>query len=1011
MKMRTKSLKKNVLTVFTYCILFAANIVLAQSTINGTVTDENQTPLPGVNIIIEGTNIGVSSDFEGNFTLNTDLSPPFRVTISSIGFGSQNIDVTEADQQLDVSLSAGQNLDEIIVSASRRPEKIQEAPSSVSVISSRIIENSANVVDPIRNLVNVPGIQIQQNSVNSLNIEMRAGSGVFGTSTFPMLDYRFLVTPAAGSFLAYQTGLSNIDIERIEVVRGAASALYGPGVTSGVVHFISKSPIDRPGTTVEVFGGGLNTFGTSLRHAWSNEKRTFGYKINARYTSGDDFTLDPIEDAAQIASLSTSIYKPAITGNQVDQSQQGTLLLGPSDLDPDGDGNPQISEYQNYNANLHLEFRPNDQTTAFIAGGFANGGGLFFNNLGSGYTQGNDYWAQARIQTGGLFAQAYYNYNDGGDDENPTFVYGTGLQQIAKRSNFEAQIQYNFDTPSFLNSNYTIGGDFRTVNSDSEYTLYGKFDDNDPYGITGLYIQGTSELGKKLDLTYALRYDKFNFQEVGGVAPRVALVYKAAENHTFRASFNRALSSVAAIQQYINFPLLNVGPGVSVWLSGQNEAQSISPNDPIDTVFGVQLPQNAPGLPLAIPYGFVKEPTLEGLTAAFQADPRLAPLAPFKPVLDNFFANYAGPQGFTGNLFGYNLLSALGDGPLTPFEIANSGSGTSKLQTLDQFELGYTGVINKKLKVSVDFYTYANTGFTNYTDVGPSYATVGANVPDDLAAAVAADVASDPTLIATVTAGVTAQVQAGIEAVYAGQGLPATGIDADTAALLGLPGPIPSIEAATTATAAPLIAQSIGGLAAAAASAFQTGGVGFNQLAGANETGDFGFIGAVESSVSPSGDGYIHPAWGYRNYGDATRSHWGSDISVQYFATDKFSLWGNTSWLSQNEWEVGDDDLPFTSSLNAPKFKYRLGMDYSAGAQGFRSSIAFQHDDEFNSDMALYAGTVQEKNLVDMNVGYVLKSGLQLDLSGTNVFNQRYRSFPGMPVIGRRIIAKATYSF
>jgi iron complex outermembrane receptor protein len=179
-------------------MLFAANIVLAQSTINGTVTDENQTPLPGVNIIIEGTNIGVSSDFEGNFTLNTDLSPPFRVTISSIGFGSQNIDVTEADQQLDVSLSAGQNLDEIIVSASRRPEKIQEAPSSVSVISSRIIENSANVVDPIRNLVNVPGIQIQQNSVNSLNIEMRAGSGVFGTSTFPMLDYRFLVTPAAG---------------------------------------------------------------------------------------------------------------------------------------------------------------------------------------------------------------------------------------------------------------------------------------------------------------------------------------------------------------------------------------------------------------------------------------------------------------------------------------------------------------------------------------------------------------------------------------------------------------------------------------------------------------------------------------------------------------------------------------------------------------------------------------------------------------------------------------------
>ena len=275
----------------------------------------------------------------------------------------------------------------------------------------------------------------------------------------------------------------------------------------------------------------------------------------------------------------------------------------------------------------------------------------------------------------------------------------------------------------------------------------------------------------------------------------------------------------------------------------------------------------------------------------------------------------------------------------------------------------------------------------------------------------AADVASDPTVIASVTAGVTAGVQAGVEAQYAALGLPATGLDAATANALGLPAAVPSIAAATAATAAPLIAQSIGGLAAAAAGAFQAGGIGFNQAAGAGPTGDFSFIGAVESAAAPTGDGYVHPAWGYRNYGDATRSHWGSDISLQYFATDKFSLYANTSWLSQNEWEVGDDDLPFTSSLNAPKFKYRMGLNYAAGVQGLRYSLAFQHDDEFNSDMALYAGTVQEKNLVDMNIGYVLKSGLQLDISGTNVFDQKYRAFPGMPIIGRRIIAKATYNF
>ena len=202
--MKTKQMKKNNLikTAIFSLMLFVGNIAMAQSTISGSISDSDQQPLPGVNVVIDGTNTGASSDFDGNFSLNTSSEFPFSITISSIGFGSQTVEVTAADQEINITLEAGQNLDEIIISASRRPQKIQEAPSSVSVISSRQIENSANVVDPIRNLVNIPGVQIQQNSVNSLNIEMRAGSGVFGTSTLPMLDYRYLVTPAAGSFFS-----------------------------------------------------------------------------------------------------------------------------------------------------------------------------------------------------------------------------------------------------------------------------------------------------------------------------------------------------------------------------------------------------------------------------------------------------------------------------------------------------------------------------------------------------------------------------------------------------------------------------------------------------------------------------------------------------------------------------------------------------------------------------------------------------------------------------------------
>ena len=131
---------------------------------------------------------------------------------------------------------------------------------------------------------------------------------------------------------------------------------------------------------------------------------------------------------------------------------------------------------------------------------------------------------------------------------------------------------------------------------------------------------------------------------------------------------------------------------------------------------------------------------------------------------------------------------------------------------------------------------------------------------------------------------------------------------------------------------------------------------------------------------------------------------------MEYFATEKLTFWGNASWLSQNEWNPGednDDDLPFQDFLNAPKFKFRLGMDYTV-SDGIQASLAFQHDDEFNSNQGFYSGVVQAKNLVDASIGYKLSNGVKLDVSGTNLFNQQYRAFPNMPVIGRRVNLRAT---
>tara|TARA_B110000008_G_scaffold255030_1_gene271418 strand:+ start:41348 stop:44218 length:2871 start_codon:yes stop_codon:yes gene_type:complete len=952
-------------TVFFAFVVLTSFTMLAQTAITGVVKDASGETLLGANIKVSGKAVGTTTDLNGSFALTVSQNPPFTIEVSMLGFKAQSIEITKNNQEVSVSLEEdATSLEEIVFSASRRKQKVQEAPASVSIITPKDILNSAAVVDPVMNLANIVGVQMQQQSANSINIEMRAGSGVFGTSTFPILDYRYLVTPSAGTFQSFQTGMSNIDLERVEVVRGAASALYGPGVTSGVVHFMSKSPIDHPGTTVEMLGGSLNTTGMTVRHAFKNDNDKFGFKINLRYMKGTDFELDPVADADFISGLRTTISQPAIVNGRVDPTQPGEVLLTLDDLDDNGDGNPLATEYKNYSANIHLEFRPSDETTAFLSGGFANGGALFFNSQGAGYAQGNDYWVQGRVQSGGLFAQVYYNYNDGGDEENPTFLYQSGLRQVAERNSLEAQIQYNFDIPKFLNSNFTIGSDYRNSKSMTANTLYGINEDRDDYIITGAYLQGTSVITDQLELTYAGRYDKFNFIDEGAFAPRVALVFKANENHTFRASFNRANTGPSALQQNIDFPVSVLAPGIAdVWLSGQYAPQVFPDNPTIDlSIPGLpDLPYGATSFPLAYAYGAVAAPTLGALYGGLQGNP-------FLGVVQNFFSTYAGGTGGTGQLVGYNLFNGEPMNELTD-------TGRSAVETLNSFEIGYKGLIANKLSIALDVYTYERKGFTQFTAIGPTFNLVGADFATDLGAQVGADFASSP--------GVTADV----EAIYAAQGWPLSGIPA-----FGIPS-----SAAT-----------IAGLAAASGGAFAQGGAGF----AANIAPLLPIIGTVETTSVPQGDGLMHIPSGYRRFDGATRSHYGADLALEYFLNDDVTLWLNTSWLSQNEWipgESNDDGLPFSSYLNAPKFKYRAGVQYAKDK--LRGSLAFQHDDSFNSNQGFFSGEVQEKNLFDINVGYNVSDNLKLDLSATNVLDQKYRAFPSMPVIGRRTLLKLTFDY
>ena len=148
---------------------------------------------------------------------------------------------------------------------------------------------------------------------------------------------------------------------------------------------------------------------------------------------------------------------------------------------------------------------------------------------------------------------------------------------------------------AFLDSKFNFGIDYQDTKSDSEYTLYGRNDDNDPYSIAGAYAQGQSKLSDNLTMTYAARIDKYNFIDEAAFAPKLAFVYKLNDSNSVRVSASRGTYGPSALETYIDFPVRTLSAGqLDVWLSGQIEPHVFDQNSQIEvTGAGADVPGGA----------------------------------------------------------------------------------------------------------------------------------------------------------------------------------------------------------------------------------------------------------------------------------------------------------------------------------------------------------------------------------------------------------------------------------
>jgi len=269
---------KKIYTTFMLCIL--CTTITAQ-TITGTVTDgTTKEALIGVNIILESGN-GTSSDIDGNFTLQLNESKKQKVTFKYIGYQNvvKNISIAKNEiKNINVSLSpSSEQLSTVVVSAGRFEQKIEEITVSMEVIKPTLIENK-NTTDIQTAMDQIPGVNITDGQAN-----IRGGSGWSygaGTRVLVLVDDMPLISGDAGQVQWKLIATENIN--QVEVIKGAASALYGSSALNGIINirtaFASKEDINKnklPGYTKVNMHFGVIDKAKREELNWSEKTRYF----------------------------------------------------------------------------------------------------------------------------------------------------------------------------------------------------------------------------------------------------------------------------------------------------------------------------------------------------------------------------------------------------------------------------------------------------------------------------------------------------------------------------------------------------------------------------------------------------------------------------------------------------------------------------------------------------------------------------------------------------------------
>lgn len=532
----------NLLLILTYG-------VFSQNIIEGQIQDERTgEALIGVTIAIKGTVNGTITDVDGNFSLETSQTFPITLNISSIGYESQEIELNSVSESINILLKEqiikGR---EVVISASRVDESLLESPVTIERIDILNIRNTpaSNFYESIQNL---KGVDMNTQSLTFQAPNTRGFGGNAGFRMLQLIDGVDNQGPGLNFSPGNLLGISEVDVESVELLPGATSVLYGPGAINGTLLMTSKNPFDYQGLSANVKFGMMHInspdasespmYDFSVRYAKAfNDK--FAFKAVFSFLDALDWHATDYSNRASVNGVqfgtdnSTLATNPAYSG----VNNYGGQVAAPLPIGPDGSfvtvartgyNEEDLTDYkaQSIKGSLGLHYRFSEKVEGILQTNIGYGSSMY---TGAARVQLlNFLYGQfkAEVRGSNFFVRAYTTQERSGDSydigftassinnawksDNDWFVdyvlaYDGILQD--RLAELSARGAVSEDVQALINENFQVGnhadarrfadGSYANALSPAFLLVTGRQATNTPEG--GRFLPGTPEFNAAFD--------------------------------------------------------------------------------------------------------------------------------------------------------------------------------------------------------------------------------------------------------------------------------------------------------------------------------------------------------------------------------------------------------------------------------------------------------------------------------------------------------------------------------